>query len=479
MAEEIEDDVPFAVNVPLDARASGQQRLKKLSTNVLSKFFPPDFVRELVDADELDAAQRERCVETVRGEFQRNSSLRRFLRESVSAAQKELVQKDFAKATRLKDAGNVALQRGRLKLAWERYTTALRFAPHGPSSGDDRDWPAKFRRLVAVVHHNRSLALMQYSKMVVAMSTSGTLGMTEDSERALIKVLLGVLLDAAEAVVADPTYAKGWHRLYSAMETVDMRLRVAGAGTKVSQARDHSIASVQGAEAAQKQSVHPLLAAVRQTIDMPTAKEIASVLLDLRHEHTAAEKNACASRAGAIAEKLELLLEDDQGPWPSEAQQTNIRHSSADDVGVPVAGFSTSTQNEEPPFALRRSEQKGKYVVATQHLKAGSVVLSDLPFGFVRTQGRLSCIENDAALVSSDGTRGTSPRPVVAPDQGISVPPSLDSWASQNDRCDWCLTRSYAPLPDRHAALFIFCSRVCRRAANRCGSLQVYLLHVL
>ena len=136
------------------------------------------------------------------------------------------MDKNATKATQLKDAGNNALKHGKLKLAWELYTTALRFAPDVSAGKEGELNSAALRRLRAVAFHNRSLTLMQYGKTVIALSTSGTVGMTEESERVLFRILIATMLDATEAIVADPTYAKAWHRLHSAMDTIEMRRRV-------------------------------------------------------------------------------------------------------------------------------------------------------------------------------------------------------------------------------------------------------------
>ncbi len=206
MATTTQGFLPFAVNVP----AGNGEHLQSLSTKVLSAFLPKPFVQEYVDADALTDAQRQQCVDTVRQHFSSHEPLRAFLRSRAAIAKDAMVDKNAAVAKRMKDAGNDALTKGELKLAWELYSTALRFAPDPDAAADthdagDRTAAATHRLLRSVAFHNRSLTLMQYAKTVSALSTSSTVGMTEESERALMRVLIAVMLDAAESVVADPT----------------------------------------------------------------------------------------------------------------------------------------------------------------------------------------------------------------------------------------------------------------------------------
>ena len=215
MATGTQSFLPFAVSV---ATGDGTH-LQSLSTKVLSAFLPEEFVQEYVNADALTDAQRQQCVDTVRQHFSSHEPLRAFLRSKVAIAKGALVDKNVAVAKQMKDAGNDALMKGELKLAWELYTTALRFAPDpdaadaaaaaaADDADDDEDTrtaAATHRLLRSVAFHNRSLTLSQYAKTVSALSTSSTVGMTEKSERVLMRVLIAVMLDAAESVVADPT----------------------------------------------------------------------------------------------------------------------------------------------------------------------------------------------------------------------------------------------------------------------------------
>ena len=397
---------PFAVGV-----STGDGRLlKTISTKDVSSFLPEEFVQEFVEADRLSHEQRQNCIDVVKRAFDTNEELAGFLRKSICDATRKVVDKSAATATQFKNLGNTALQRGDLLLAWDQYCTALRFAPEDELDADQ----SSNDRLRAVIFHNRSLALMQYAKKVVALSTSGSIGMSSASEQALLRVLMGVLLDATESAVADPTYVKAWHRFHSAVETMQARLDITAKRTA---SREVGGSSKEALNLNGQLKVPELFDSILAKVSADDAKSMAENL------------QADAGGFQTAAKELAAVLEDALCHFSPQGHHSNAGAESA----------------QQLLFEVGKNEARGRHLTASRDLKAGTIVLADVPFASVRFAGRL--------------------RP--APEHQIA-----DLLGVQHERCDWCLGMSHAPVPHKRLASHIFCSRACRQYAEARQSLH-------
>ena len=198
--------------------------------------------------------------------------------------------------------------------------------------------------------------------------------------------------------VCECSYAKAWHRLHSALDTIEMRRAIAAASARspkraakshkslISHNHNEELETLYGATdvgsnaEAGSGNVISLFDAVRKHIDTAAAKDVAMVLLNLKGDQPHEKQMSYTERAVKLALQLETAVDWDRGPW----------HFSDGRIASPPGGSLN--------FALRRSPQKGKYVVATRDLKAGSVVLADLPFACIRVAGRLRQVGRQGRL---------------------------------------------------------------------------------